>query len=536
MNKIILTTSVLLVAVFTVAYLYFSSISEGSRNNDKALSLIPNDAALILEFKNDKSIHEIFSDYTVFDAIIGDQKKNEISALKSVLQNTAKLYNNSLGQSIFLSFHPQEADSIAFLWVMLLPETLSEKEATEALFKNDSITCKKSTIGNIPIIEARIKSLDRIFYLRLNQNNVTGSFSKKALQNSLDSKTSKIGPELIAEINRAILQNQNSPVTAFVNFKSSIPFLSGFFKNKLSGNFSLLNNFNAIATLNMNFKSDALMFNGITKTDTTQQNYINLFLNQKAVKNPIRRIAPDNTANYIAYGVSSYPVFHKDLQVLLKLRKDIDPLNETFAQIRNETGIDPDRDIKKYWGHEFITFQLSTQERFAGIQLTNGRQMQFFLEPLSLEYSENIRKLNYPGMLYYYFGDALKQFNKPYYTIIDNQMILSNSARSLQRYVNSYSRNPLYTDARFENFDQLVADHSNISIFIHIKNSRSNITSSLKRHYAGIFRSEEYGLKKFYGLSFQWTSEGEHFFTNFYSGYENKAAISDLDSVNDSLK
>ena len=161
--------------------------------------------------------------------------------------------------------------------------------------------------------------------------------------------------------------------------------------------------------------------------------------------------------------------------------------------------------------------------------------MQFFLEPLSLEYSENIRKLNYPGLLYYYFGDPFKQFNKPYFTIIDNQMIVSNSARSLQRYISRYSRNLLYTNDQFENFDRLVADHSNISIFIHIKNSRSNITSNLKRAYAANFRSEEYGLKKFYGLSYQWTSEGEHFFTNFYSGYENDTAISDLDSVNNSL-
>lgn len=277
------------------------------------------------------------------------------------------------------------------------------------------------------------------------------------------------------------------------------------------------------------------MFNGITKTDTNHQNYINLFLHQKAVKNPIRRIVPANTANFIAYGISDYNIFHSDLKHLFKLRKELDQLNSTLTQVRNETGIDPDRDIKKYWSNEFINFQLSTQEKFAAVQLTNGRQMQFFMEPLSLEYSENIRQLNYPGILYYYFGDAVKQFNKPYFTIIDNQMILSNSARSLQRYLSSYNQNLLYATEKFENFDQLVADHSNISIFIHIKNSRSNIKSSLKPAYANNFKSDEYGLKEFYGLSFQWTSESEHFFSNFYAGFENNPSTTALSAVADSL-
>ena len=519
MNKLILTTTLLIVAVFTVAYLYFSNISSGSRNNDKALSAIPHDAALIFEFKNDKSIYEIFSDYTLWDAVVGQQKKAEFTALKSILFSTKPVFQNTLGQTIFLSFHPRETDSVALLWIMPLPKNLEYKDAAEALKENTFIGYKESTIDNSLVIEAYIKSLGRTFYLHINQNMVSGSFSKKTLENSLNPENPKISTDLIDEINRANNQNQNSPASVFVNFRSSIPFLSKFFKNKLNGNFSLLNNFNAIATLNMNFKSDALMFNGITETDTANQNYINLFLNQKAVKNPIKRIVPDNAANYIAYGVSDYFAFHKDLQGLLTLRKESEKLNSTLTQIRNESGIDPNRDLKKYWGHEFITFQLSTQERFGAIQLTNGRQMQFFMEPLSSEYSENIRRINYPGLFYYYFGDALKQFNKPFYTIIDNQMIVSNSPGSLQRYLSRYSLNLLHSEEKFANFDQLVANNSNISIFVHIKNSQSNIKSLLKPAYAGNFRSDNFGLKDFYGISFQWTGERDHFFTNFYAGY-----------------
>ena len=535
MNKIYLTTSILIVAVFTVAYLYFSSITAGSRNNDKALSLIPHDAALIFTFKNDKDVYEIFNGYTVFDAIAGTQKKEEISALRSILLNSDRGLQRLGGQTIFLSFHPQETDSVAFLWIMPLPQKSDETNIVNTFKNNKSITFKEKTDSKLRILEAHIQSLKRPFYVYFDNNVVLGSFSRKVVENSLNSKGAKISADFTDEINQASNQSQNAPASVFVNYRSSIPFLSKFFKNKLGGNFLLLNNFDAISILNLNFKSDALMFNGITKPDTSKNNFLNLFLKQQPVKNPIKRIVPSNTAYFIAYGVSNYSSFHQDLIQLLKKRKEIETNDKNLSLIRDETGINVDRDIKKYWGNEFITFQLSTQEKFAAIKLTNGRQMQFFMEPLSSEYSPGIRHLNYPGLPYYYFGDGFKQFNKPFYTIVDNLMLISNSPGSLNRYLHRYSRSLLYENDRYLIFDQLVADQSNISVFIHTQNSRSNIKSHLKSAYAKAFTGDDYGLKEFYGFSYQLNSGNNQFFTNFYAGYAKKLEDSSLSATTDSL-
>ncbi|NEU09508.1 hypothetical protein GZH53_14375 [Flavihumibacter sp. R14] len=518
MNKIILTTVFLTVAVFTVAYLYFSNISAGNRNNDKALSVIPNDASIIFEFKNDQSIYELFSDYTVFDAVIGKQKQDEIKALKSFLFSFGPFIQATQGKSIYLSFHPL-ADSVSFLWTMPLPENIDSREVSEILTKNKTIIFREGTGAGPVYSETYIPSVKKTFYFQAGQGVLSGSFSKPLLQNSMDTKGPKIDEEMANEIMKANQQNQNTPATIFINFRNSVPFLAKFLKGKPDGSFSLLNNFNAIATLNMNFKSDALMFNGITTTDTIKQNYINLFLHQKAVKNPIKRILPDNTSNFISYGISDYEAFHNDLKKLLKLRNELEQLTAFMISIREESGINTDRDIKKYWDQEFMTFQLSTQEKFGAIHLTNGRQLQFFMEPISTEYSEGIRHIEYPGIFYYYFGDAFKQFNKPFYAIIENHMILSNSPGSLRRYVDRYSQNLLVSDERFMDFDQYVADRSNISIFVHNKNSQSNYTSNLKSAYAKNLNSSTKGQKDFYGFSYQWTSESDHFFTNFYAGY-----------------
>ena len=534
MTKIILFTSVLVVAVFTVAYLYFSNLSAGSRNIDQALSQIPNDAALVFEINNDQSIYDIFSDYQLFNALIGKQKQEEILLLKSLLVTTSEIFQKTEGQNMYLSFHPKN-DSVALLWIMPLPEEVEPGVIAEALATNRNMVLKKTDFEQTAIYELFFPTIKRTFFLHIDANFICGSYSKNLFKDALNNKIPKISHALIEEINQANSQNQNSPASLFVNFKGSIPYLQNFFKNNLNGNFELLNNFNAIAPLSMNFKSDALVFTGSTVTDTSKQNYFNLFLKQKAIKNTIKRVVPDNTANFISYGVSNYHEFHEGLLSLFKLRKEFDKLDGVLTKIRDESGISADRDLKKLWANEFITFQLSTQEKYAAIQLKNGRQMQFFMEPLSSRYSEEIWHIDYPGLFYYYFGDGLKQFNKPFYAILDNQMILSNSPGSIQRYLNRYSRNSLFTNTDFVHFDKLVGDQSNISIFIHNQNSASNIKSLLRPAYADVFSNPEFGFKNFYGLSYQWSSDGNRFFTTFYTGYNQNLIVDDKTTIPDSL-
>ncbi|HYK77934.1 MAG TPA: hypothetical protein VEV16_13230 [Daejeonella sp.] len=534
MNKLILVTSVLLAAVFGVAYFYFSNISAGSKNNDKALAHIPQDAALIFEFKNDKGFYEIFADYPIFDALVGSTRKTELTALKNVLLNNKLIQKIASDQNIFLSLHPSQSNEIDFLWLMASSKKITDEELESAISPDKNLSYNRLPLNETSILKLHISGLNRPFYLHNHQGIIAASFSKELLLQTLHKNLPKIQEGFIAEINAASMKNENSPANLFINFKSSVPFLQPFFKHKLNGIFSLLHNLEGFSTLNMNFKSDALMFNGITKTDTFKAAYLNLFLHQQPIKNTIKRLVPDNTSNFVSFGVSDYPRFHQDLKQWLAKRNELAKLNASMETMAKETGINPDRDIKKLWRNEFIIFQLSTQEKLGAIRLTNGTQLQFFLEPLSTEHSENIRHFEYPDLLYNYFGDPFRQFSKPYFTIIDNQLIVSNSPGTLQRFLQAYNQEKLlYKTPNYSTFEQLVADQSNVSFFIHLKNSGSNITTFLKPDYARPFKSEEYGLKDFYGISYQWSSSGTHFLSNFYAAYK-LAPVSESDFTNTS--
>ncbi len=525
MKLIVGITTVLLLAVFYVAYLYFTNLTGDSRSNDKTLAAIPSDASLILNFSNDPGFYEIFKDYELFNAITGETKKKELSWLKSLLLNNRELSNATNGQKVFLSFHPLVTDSLQFLWVMPFEEDMELTELKDVLAREKENQVSIASAAR-SLIQVKNKSIARDFYIGMSGGIVRGSFSKELVLSSLSKDELKTSKEFISEIKDAMLKEDDALASLFI--KHSEPgFMKPFFAKKPTGNFGLFSSFDAYSNLHLNYKSDALMFNGITNITARHKGYLNLFLTQDPVQNTVKKIIPYNVSNAICYGLSNYNLFNENLKALFTRRNELPPLEEQIKLITTETGIDPDRDIRKLWGNEFTNIQLSTFENLAVIRISNGRQLQFYLDPLSSPYSDVIKKMNYDNLFYYYFGDPLKTYKKPFFTITDNLVIISNSPGTVQRFLNDYNSDRLlYNDAEFTKFDQLVADQSNISFILHVKNSQNLLKNLLKRDYANILNSDQYGFKNFYGFSYQLTSNSKHFFTNFYLGYENSETFS----------
>ncbi|MDB5118878.1 MAG: hypothetical protein JWN56_96 [Sphingobacteriales bacterium] len=542
MKKIVLIASVLLLVIIVVARLYFSNISGGSRYIEKSLESIPNDASIIFEFTNDKGFYEIFSGYTIFDDIIGDVKKNELIFIKNQLSNNQKLAHITDGQNLFLSLYYDHTDSVSFLWIMPLKEDLTADDYSRIFKDTDSSSYRVKNDGKSVFIELVSKKFNKTFYLDISDGIAKGSYSKSLLLSCLDSKRPKISKEFITKIAAANLKNENSPANAFINLQTAGTFLKSFYKSKNTQGLVNRYDLHGFASLNMNFKSDALVFNGLVYPDTNTLIYQNIFLHQKPITNTINRIVPENTSNFVAYGFSDYKLFSKDLREFLIKKHNWAELHALLTKIKNETGINLDQETAELWDKEFISFQLSTQEQLGCIKLTNGEKLNFVFEPLSSFYSDKIRKLNYPSILYAYFGDPFKHYSKPYYTIIDNYFIFSNSAGSIQRFLSSYNNDKvLFKTTGYVQFSKSVADMSNIFFFVHNYNSRSYFKSNLKSPFSERFDNSKVGLNKFYGLSCQFTSNSTYFFTNVFSEYNqnfllkeaNKQATDTINSVVD---
>ncbi|HEY1062381.1 MAG TPA: hypothetical protein VGE44_11885 [Daejeonella sp.] len=535
MKKIIGITTALVLIVISLAYLYFSNLNVSSRNNDRVLSEIPADASLIFQYPNDKSLYEIFSDYTVFDTIIGTQSKKELAWLKELLISKKDLADLTDGQKVFLSFHPSKTDSVHFLWSIQLKQNISINDLRNMLSELSNIRFSMKEKSGNAILEINTDELNRPFYLCIDKGIARGSFAFELINRSIDNKTKKISQSFIKEINTGISKDANALAHLFINYNKP-GFLKPYFRRKLGDNMELFESFSGYSSLELNYKTDVMMFNGISRIPTVKDSYIPIFLNQKPVKNTIKLVMPYNTASSIAYGISDYTSYKKDLNVIFEARAELDTLNRQIEKIRSETGINPERDMIKLWAKEMSTLHLSTSESLGIIKVSDGSKLQFLLDPMSSFYSPTVRRMNYSNLFYFYLGDPMKKFSKPFFTIIDNLLILSNSPSSIQRFLNDYnSGRLLHKTEAYIQFDKLVADQSNVSFVLYLNNAAVLLRNSLKSNYSQIFRSKNHGIKDLYAMSYQLTSNNEYFFTNFYTAYKNIKTASEPDLFVDSI-
>ena len=521
MKKIIILSSVLLIAIAVIAVKYFSELTGNSNNNTKVLKYIPSDATLIVNFSNDDYFYDIIKDYTLFDELIGEKRSVEISQLRSMLLKQPLIAEEIKGQKIFISFHKMHTDSLDYLFSMGMKESVNPAEAERLLKSCTGV--KYSLLPQSDTYKLEFKNLKRPFFLHFLKGAVFGSYSNELLDKAVDSKDEKISSEFVSLINKEIAKTQSTPINLFVNKSNLASFVLSFMKGKATGNTVLLKGLSGYAALGMNFKSDALMFNGNSIPDTTGANYLNTFLHQHPVKNQLKDFLPVNTANFITFGISNFKVFHQDLTRYFTKRAELEKLQNQLQALHTEKGFDLEHNLLPKFGNEFMIFETAQQEKLGMIKLTNGTAVDASLQAISSKSSSFISQINYSNLLYYCLGEPMRSFPKPYFRIIDNILIIANSQGAITRYMDHYNAGSFIAKSKeFKDHDQLVATKSNISFFAETQNSSRLIGSRLKNRYAALFKDEE-GLDNFYGLSVQWSSAGSYFQTNIYANYNTSA-------------
>ncbi len=529
MKRTLVVVCLLFASAIAIAYLYFSSIGKDGGSNSRVLSYIPASSSIIAQFRYDKSFRELFAGYAPFSHLNGEEKNRQVHLLDSLFGSSAELKDLLASNNIFVSLHPVKDAAYQWLFLTGIKQQPTVQEIN-AFFGRKLHT---EQISDQTVY--RFGQEEDAFYFTFVRSSLLLSFDKNLISQALDERVSKISNRFIEAANTASASNDNSPVNLFVEYHSMHSFISAMFKGKAGAWYSLFDQTNGYGRLNMNYRSDGLQFNGTSTIDSAAVSYTGLFLGQKPGSTDLVKIVPAAVSNYTVFSMSDYPRFFQSLEQLFSRRKEAQSREQLIKKITATDGINPDRDIKKFLGKEFAVFQLSSHEKVAAINLTDGSQVKFFLDIISAPYSEEIHKLNYADLFYYYYGDPLKIFAKPFYTIIDNHLFLSNSVSALSKTAQSISSGDLlYSTSSYISHNQFIANQSNISSFIHLYNSNGLIRTYLKNNLHRNFITDTSSVKKFYGISAQWSSNGTGFLTNLYAGFKtkNNTTIADTAIVN----
>jgi hypothetical protein len=477
---------------------------------------IPNSAAVVFEFANEKSFYDIFTDNTLIGSLLGEEKLGDLDTVRKALFNNPALDNIFTGSNVFVSLHPFGQDSLDLLLTASATKNF-EIAAFDRLIKEKrpNLVITPLSIGDKKGYTIFFKSLQKRFYIINKEANIySASFSKELLTQSAAYKNDRDDETFLLLPDQ---QNSNSLANLYINYGQLTPLFRCLFKDDKSDLFKSFRLLPALAALNLNYKTDALMFNGYSNILTDKPgSYLNLFAAQLPVENNLKEIFPSTTAYAMNMAVSDPKRFVNELEQFhfkAGLQKEQEQL---FKKVKAETGMNFKTEFSNLLGNEFAVVTTRFREKLAIITVKNGSALRPLMTNISGMINDDVGQFNYAKLPFFILGDAFNSFRRPYFRIIDNYLILANTRKELESYNDSYfNRKFLNKTEQYVNFDNLVAERSNVAFFIQFKNAQQILKAELKDDVYNAYKDHDLSWKNFYAGSYQFTAADKNFYTNF---------------------
>jgi len=523
MRKIYFILIILVLGVVGMAYLYFSNLNKESSATDNSLNVISANAPIIFAFENDKSFYEILSKQDITDDILGSKKSGLLKILRENILNNSHLNNfieSVKGEKTIIGFLAGKNNEVDFI--------LATQTKTKNFDRNvlNQINATVKPEGNL--YQVKFGDTAECYVAVVNQS-VFLSNTKDALVKINKTKTPKNDfAEYIKQNNRI---NKNTLANVYINYNQLPSLLKNILNSTLTGELSIFNKQNAYASLSYNFGSDKLLLNGYTEIKD-EQSYFKLFVEQKEQKINIDQIFPEQTANYTFFAIDDYEKWNKELKNLQKEKKEDAKIEKQRQSIDEKYRIDINQTFPLYFNKQLAVLQLKSGEKLGVIEIKNGDKLGQLLLDLSSDYATDIRIFKETNLLYNFFGEPFKKFERPFYTIIDNHFVVANYASTIQVFLNSYKNDHLLisTDG-YTHFKDQTSSSATIAFYINHKNSNDIFGRNLKAPYYKQYKSGEsvMGFKDYNAFGYQLSADNGKFMSNILL-LKNQTKIS-LDSL-----
>ncbi len=502
MKRIIITIVCLFAGMLGMAYLYFSTMKSDHEVNDYPLNIVSAHASIVFSYGNDKSFYEILEKQQLFGHLLGKEKQALFQELRKEMSKTEIASIVMKGQKVYLGMIPGDKNNVDFL---ISTSLTNDKKAP---FFPDSKLKPVPSKANISIYEYRLDT-GSVFISLKDQTLLlsnTATQLEKAWSNELSKKST-----FSSYIKNQLRFNKNSLASLFINFEELPSFLKAIINSTLTGELSIFHQQKAFASLSYNFSKDHLLFTG--STEIKNENYLQLFNQLPGEKLVIDQVFPQRTANYQVYAINQYSSWQAGLKKLLDKRKETEKIKNQQAQIKQHYGLDLDQVFPPYFKGQFAVFQLKSGEKLGAIRLSNGEKVGQLLLEISSSYAPEIQLMRSSAIFYHYFGDPFKKFDKPYYTIIDNFLVMANHASTIQVFLNDYRNNQLLST---ENEYRQIADQlspATVTYYVGNHQSKTLFSRHLRPAYYRQYLSRN-GFYDFPAFTYQMTGDKGKFVTN----------------------
>lgn len=481
--------------LYLIYLLYIFVLSP--KTNLQSIYLIPNDAVFVIESEKPVESWKKISESKAW----GHLQKNgyfaelteNIQKVDTIFNDRRKLFEFFDGRSLFISIHMVSKKDYGIFYVLDLKRIAKLRLLKTYLntLLNEGYVLSKRSYHNQEVLEIYDRKSKETMYLAFIKNQLIASYTHTLVEASIDQyQEPGLGRDLnFLEINQKVgyenlfrLYLQYDFLDDYYRRFSNKP--STWIKNA-SENF-LYSGFSFDLD-----KNSTISASGYTNISFENENYLEALQKSGTSKRTIPQIAPKRTALYLSYGFDSFGEFYENFEAVQKANnsEQFKGYEAGIEKVEKFLKIDIKENFVSWIDDEIALLQIQSEiskgkNDLALVLKTNEIEeaktnLDFILKQIrkktpvkfkAVTYKEHeINFLSIKGFFKILLGQRFKEFDKPYFTTIDDFVVFSNNPNTLKSIIDGYlSNETLAASNDFTNFSKKFQSESSLFAYSNI--------------------------------------------------------------------
>jgi hypothetical protein len=414
---------------------------------------------------------------------------SSINALDSMVHDNELLFELLGSRAVMVSSHMVSGSDYDFLFVVDLQEaslvSVLQQYLTNFSAKGYSLTKEMYQGEQLFLVHSRDDN--STLHLFMKGPFMAGSYDRSLVAAAIHASQ---GENLLnSESFKNNLEKSDDGIArVYINY----PMLPAFTAVYMTGQNEYVQKFSAAllsSQLVMTLENEAVRISGFTAINDSIESYIlSLHVSGKG-PTEITQIAPQRTAFYLGLGFSSFSDFLKNFEINLKTDvTEYASYQENIKKVEDYLKIDLQKNFIDWVGDEVAILELpssgsgahnETALIFKAHNVEAAKDNLAYIEkmvkrktPVKFKTFDHkgysINYLSLKGIFNLLLGKFFARYDKPYYTIINNFVIFSNTPESLKGIINDYlDKKTLARSEDFRSFRKEFEDESSAFVYMH---------------------------------------------------------------------
>lgn len=525
---------VVVIIGLSASYFYFKN---QQNNTVSAIDAVPVNTAVIIEFKDARSLMKKMQASKVFDDIKELTRESgfasNLMAIDSLLNTDLALADNFKASPLVVSFHNTTMSNYEPLAVMAYSSNSAGKRALDAIASHlepygEFSTTKYNQAKILKFSNGGKKSV----YLTFCQGYLLASTNEMLIQESVRQTENSFGinqnPSFVKIRQWA---GKNVDANVYLQFKFFNSFIQKQFVNDLFSNMAI-QTFSDWGGFDLSIKGNNWLVNGFTLQSSTKNQWSQLFEGQEAVSSDLTKKVPLGVNGFTWLGISNFGKYQRSLESYMESVGQLNRHQTNQNLVKETFGNSALSHLSDNFGNGVMQVAMPDGSTVFAVEakgnyearkmldfLVNGQTGSPKMQEFKIDNDTrfNIYEMPLAQVPARVFGPWFGQSKAQFVCALDNALIFGDTYTAVSRFVyDNVLHKRLYYDADYDQFSNYITNKSNLYAYVSLSGSEQLLGRILSSNNIASFHNNQSAYANFYGLVWQFSSEEGFLYHNTF--------------------